>query len=269
MKCPECSYTSFDYLEECKKCGAALSPVPIFKYLYEDELSTEVVIGREKAPVPSDVFTQGEMVEAVSELAIPRESRSEDLAESELENFLRFERDLGEEFSEEKKEEKESSPPLPKSSPPLPKSSPPLPNGMVPATFGERIFAFSVDLLFTLCVAAVALFSGANLIGETFFPGLGEFVSIWGWICLCVYVLATTYFIFLPYWCGTTLGNAAAGIRVVRQDGSLAGPQANFLRWAGWVFSVATVFLGFALALSDPQRKTFSDRLCGTFVVRT
>jgi uncharacterized RDD family membrane protein YckC len=262
MKCPECGYTSFDYLEECKKCGAALSPVPIFKYLYEDELSTEVVIGREKAPVPSDVFTQVEMVEAVSELAIPRESRSEDLAESELENFLRFERDPGEEFSEEKKEEKESSPPLPK-------SSPPLPNGMVPATFGERIFAFSVDLLFTLCVAAVALFSGANLIGETFFPGLGEFVSIWGWICLCVYVLATTYFIFLPYWCGTTLGNAAAGIRVVRQDGSLAGPQANFLRWAGWVFSVATVFLGFALALSDPQRKTFSDRLCGTFVVRT
>lgn len=256
MKCPECDYTSFDYLEECKKCGAALSPVPIFKYLYEDELSTEVVISRGEEPAPGGILTWAETVETVSELNIPRELPDESLPASDLEGFLRVERDLGEEIAEAKEEEKE------KESPPL------LPHGMVPATVGERFFAFSVDLLFTLCVAVAALFSGANLIGETFFPGFSEFVSIWGWICLCVYLLATTYFIFLPYWCGTTLGNAAAGIRVVMQDGSLAGFQANLLRWVGWVFSVATVFLGFALVVFDPQRRTLSDRLCGTFVVR-
>ena len=261
MKCPECGYTSFDYLEECKKCGAALSPVPIFKYLYEDELSTEVVIDRSTQPVLSDVLAGVETDGATFELSPAGELNDEGLPSGGLEDFLSFERDLGEEIAEADVEAEAQE--IEKKSPP------PLPHGMVPATFGERIFAFSVDLLFTLCVTAVALFSGANLIGETFFPGLGEFVSIWGWICLCAYILATTYFVFLPSWCGTTLGNAVAGIRVVRQDGSLAGPQANFLRWAGWVFSVATVFLGFALALSDPQRKTLSDRLCGTFVVRT
>lgn len=261
MKCPECGYTSFDYLEECKKCGAALSPVPVFKYLYEDELSTEVVIDRSGRLVADDVLAGVKTVGATFELSPAGELPDEELPEGELEDFLAFERELGEEITEQE-EQQEQEGQREKESPP------PLPHGMVPATFGERFLAFSVDLLFTLCVAAAALFSGANLIGETFFPGFGEFVSIWGWICLCAYVLATTYFIFLPSWCGTTLGNSAAGIRVVMRDGSPAGFQTNLLRWAGWIFSVTAVFTGFALSMLDPQRKTLSDRLCGTFVVR-
>ena len=260
MKCPECGYTSFDYLEECKKCGAVLSPVPIFKYLYEDELSTEVVIDRSAQSVPGDILAGVEVVETTFELSPAGELPDEGLPAGGFEDFLSFERDLGEEIAEAEVEPEVQE---------IEKKSPPsLPHGMVPATFGERLFAFSVDFLFTLCVAAVALLSGANLIGETFFPGISEFVSIWGWICLCVYILATTYFVFLPSWCGTTLGNSAAGIRVVMQDGSLAGFQANLLRWVGWVLSVATVFLGFLLAAFDPQRKTLSDHLCGTFVVK-
>lgn len=261
MKCPECGYTSFDYLDECRKCGAALSPVPIFKYLYEDELSTEVVIDRSGQLVADDVLAGVKTVGATFELSPAGGPRDEELPEGELEDFLAFERDLGEEVAE-REEQREQEEQREKESPP------PLPHGLVPATFGERFFAFSVDLLFTLCVAAAALFSGANLIGETFFPGFGEFVSIWGWICLSAYVLATTYFIFLPSWCGTTLGNSVAGIRVVMRDGSAAGFQTNLLRWVGWIFSVATVFAGFALSTLDPQRKTLSDRLCGTFVVR-
>ncbi len=262
MKCPECGYTSFDYLEKCRKCEAALSPVPIFKYLYEDELSTEVVIDRSGESLRGEVPASGvEAVGATFELTPAGKPRDEELPEGELEDFLAFERNMGEEITkqEEQQEQEEQRE----------KESPsPLPHGMVPATFGERFLAFSVDLLFTLCVAVAALFSGANLIGETFFPGFGEFVSIWGWICLCAYVLATTYFIFLPSWCGTTLGNSAAGIRVVMEDGSPAGFQTNLLRWVGWIFSVATAFAGFALSMLDPQRKTLSDRLCGTFVVR-
>ena len=260
MKCPECGYTSFDYLEECKKCGAILFPVPIFKYLYEDELSTEVVIDRSAQSVPGDVLAGVEAVEMTFELSPAGELPDEGLPAGGFEDFLSFERDLGEEIAEAEVE--------PEAQEIEKKSSPSLSHGMVPATFGERLFAFSVDFLFTLCVAAVALLSGANLIGETFFPGISEFVSIWGWICLCVYILATTYFVFFPSWCGTTLGNSAAGIRVVMQDGSLAGFQANLLRWVGWVLSVATVFLGFLLAAFDPQRKTLSDHLCGTFVVK-
>ena len=261
MKCPECGYTSFDYLEECRKCGAALSPVPVFKYLYEDELSTEAVIDRNGPSLRGEILAAAGAAGAMFELSPAGGPVGEEPPEGQLEDFLAFERDLGEEITEqeERKEQGERR---------ERKSPPPLPDGMVPATFGERFFAFSVDLLFTLGVAAAALFSGAHLIGETSFPGFGEFVSIWGWICLCAYALATTYFIFLPSWCGTTLGNSAAGIRVVMRDGSSAGLLTNLLRWSGWIFSVATVFSGFALSAFDPQRKTLSDRLCGTFVVR-
>lgn len=255
MKCPECGYTSFDYLEECKKCGAALSPVPVFRYLYEDELSTELVIKRSGPPVAEDVPAGAKTVESPFELGTAGDHPDQQLPEGRLEDFLAFERYPGGEITEQEEQREKEFPS-------------PLPHGMVPATFGGRLFAFSVDFLFTLCVAAAALFSGATLIGETSFPGFGEFVSIWGWICLFGYALATTYFIFLPYWCGTTLGNSVAGIRVVMRDGSAAGFQTNLLRWFGWIFSVATVFAGFALSMLDPQRKTLSDRLCGTFVVR-
>ena len=255
MKCPECGYTSFDYLEKCKKCGAPLSPVPIFKYLYEDELSTEVVIDRNPQTVPGGILSGADAVGTAFELSPAGGSPDEGLPAGGIEDFLSFEGDFEEEFSGEEEEKEKEAPP-------------PLPNGMMPATLWERCVAFSIEFLFTLCVAAVALFSGATLIGETFFPGLSEFVSIWGWTCLCGYVLATTYFVFLPSWCGTTLGNSAAGIRVVMSDGSLVGFQTNLLRWAGWVLSAAAVFLGFALAAFDPQRKTLSDHLCGTFVVK-
>ena len=110
MKCPECGYTSFDYLEECRKCGTVLSPVPIFKYLYEDELSTEVVIGGDRELAPSGALTWSETVEALSELGAPDELRDEGLAADEteeMEDFLRFERDLGEEIAEVEAEAKE------------------------------------------------------------------------------------------------------------------------------------------------------------------
>ncbi len=254
MKCPECSYTSFDYLEECKKCGAALSPVPVFKYLYEYELGTQTPISPSVGPDSENVSAGVEIdTTGVAFPPVSADEPGERSPSEEFEDFLRLERNLGGQSPDKTEEHSISSP---------------LPNGMFPATFGERFLAFSIDLLATLCVACAALVSGANLIGETFFPGVSEFVSIWGWICLCVYILATTYFVFLPSWCGTTLGNATAGIRVVMRDGSLVGFRANLLRWVGWVFSVSTVFLGFALMVLDPQRKTLSDRLCGTFVVR-
>ena len=266
MKCPECGYTSFDYLEECKKCGAVLSPVPIFKYLYEDELSTEVVIDRSAQPVADDVLVGVKTVGAMFELSPAGEPSDEELPEGELENFLAFERDLGEEITEQEEQREEEQ--QERKSKEKRRVHRPCPMEWFPRPSGRDFSRFPLIFCLLFALPPPRFSRGANLIGETFFPGFGEFVSIWGWICLCAYVLATTYFIFLPSWCGTTLGNSAVGIRVVMRDGSPAGFQTNFLRWVGWIFSVATAFAGFALSMLDPQRKTLSDRLCGTFVVR-
>ena len=246
MKCPECGYTSFDHLEQCRKCGAGLSPVPVFRYLYEDELSSGAVIDGGTMRERNEVLSMA--APSVSAPGVSQGPLEQQGPPGELEDFFTFEKEIGEEIASESGDSR--------------------PRVMEPAGLGSRFLAFSIDFMFTLCVAAAALISAAYLIEETFFPGLGEFVSIWGWICLCVYGLATTYFILLPSWCGTTLGNSLAGIRVVTRDGSSAGFRTNLLRWVGWIFSVTAVFLGFALAAFDPQRRTLSDRICGTLVVR-
>lgn len=267
MKCPGCGYTSFDYLTRCRKCGSALSPIPVFRYLHEDRLTVETVLGEARRET-EDVFAAG--AGAISEDGMPdfrdvfaeAETAGSLPAAAEIddderifvapEDIPRLRGEPARETGEERKTE-------------IPESL--LPPGLSPAGVSARFLAFSVDFLFTLAAAAFALGSGAYLIGETSFSSLGEFVSIWGPTCLSVYLLATAYFFLLPVLCGTTLGNAAAGIRVVRRDGSGAGPVRSFLRWIGSLFSVATLFLGFAPALFGRERRSLNDRLLGTFVV--
>lgn len=268
MKCPSCGYTSFDYLTRCRKCGSALSPIPVFRYLHEDRLTVETVLGEARRetegvfaagagaiseggmPDFRDVFSEAETAGA---LPAPAEIDDDERIFVAPEDIPRL---RGEPARETRKEPKTEPSP----------EGPFLP-GLSPAGVPARFFAFSVDFLFTLAAAAFALGSGAYLIGETSFSSLGEFVSIWGPTCLSVYLLATAYFFLLPVLCGTTLGNAAAGIRVVRRDGSGPGAGESFFRWIGSLFSVATLFLGFAPALFGRERRSLNDRLLGTFVV--
>lgn len=268
MKCPSCGYTSFDYLTRCRKCGSALSPVPVFRYLHEDKLTVETVLGEarreteevfaagagaiseDRMPDFRDVFTEAE---AAGSLPAAAEIDDDERIFVAPEDIPPLRGEPARETEEEPKAE------------PLPEV--PLLPGLSPAGVPARFLAFSIDFLFTLAAAVFALGSGAYLIGETSFPGFGEFVSIWGPTCLSVYLLATAYFFLLPVLCGTTLGNAVAGIRVVRRDGSGPGAGESFFRWMGSLFSVATLFLGFAPALFGRERRSLNDRLLGTFVV--
>ncbi|MCY3986902.1 MAG: hypothetical protein OXF23_07695, partial [Candidatus Dadabacteria bacterium] len=145
MKCPECGYTSFDHLEECRKCGAGLYPVPVFRYLYEDELSTGAFMERGAVLEGNDVLvtTAASVPVARASQGLPEEAG----AAAELKDFLTFEKEIGEEVALENRDSR--------------------PRGMEPAGMGSRFLAFSVDFLVTLCVAAAALISAAYLIEET------------------------------------------------------------------------------------------------------
>ena len=267
MKCPSCGYTSFDYLTKCGKCGSALSPTPVFRYLHEDKLTVETVLGEARREA-EDVFAEG--ARALSRDRLP--DFRDVFAEAETAGSLPASAEI--EDDERIFVAPEEIPPLrdapaekEREEPKTERLESPLPPGLSPAGVPARFFAFSVDFLFTLAAAAFALGSGAYLIGETSFSSFGEFVSIWGPTCLSVYLLATAYFFLLPVLCGTTLGNAVAGIRVVRRDGSVAGARESFFRWIGSLFSVATLFLGFAPALFGRERRSLNDMLLGTFVV--
>ena len=269
MKCPSCGYNSFDYLTRCGKCGAALSPTPIFRYLHEEKLSMEAVLGEARGE------TEAAFAEEARTFSGDAPSDFRDVF-SEVETAASL--PAGAEIEDDERifvPPEDISPPVggtagaEEEKPRREPADGPLPPGLHPAGVAARFFAFSIDFLFTLAAAACALASGAYLIGETSFSGLGEFVSIWGPICLCVYLLATAYFFLLPVLCGTTLGNAAAGIRVVRRDGSGPGAGGSFLRWMGSLFSVATLFLGFAPALFGRERRSLNDRLLGTLVVKS
>lgn len=265
MKCPSCGYNSFDYRKKCRKCGGALSPTPIFTYLYEDNLATELAMAEEAASKGRFSSTSRTFAEDDGEGFRDIFSDAGELASAQpAGEFINtdvsekiFDRDftLPERASESgKKKEKTQERSL-------------LPPGHEAAGLSARLFAFLIDLVFVFAAAATTLLSGAYLMEETAFSGFGEVVDVWGKTCLYVYLLATTYFVFLPSLSGNTLGNAAMGIRIVNSDGSETGSGQNLAGWICYLFSTATFFITSLAALFDMDNRSLMDRIRGTFVV--
>ncbi|GAB6062796.1 hypothetical protein [Deferrisoma palaeochoriense] len=69
MKCPKCGYTSFDHLDECKRCGTDLRDVRTLLGLIVVRPEDRIAVPQEAAfeePVPSEAFvTADEEIHAV------------------------------------------------------------------------------------------------------------------------------------------------------------------------------------------------------------
>ena len=75
------------------------------------------------------------------------------------------------------------------------------------------------------------------------------------------------YFIGLWAWRGQTLGQIAAHIKVVRQDGKPMDLGTAVLRFIGYVVCVLTLGIGFLLVAFDERKRGLHDRLAGTYVI--
>jgi uncharacterized RDD family membrane protein YckC len=81
--------------------------------------------------------------------------------------------------------------------------------------------------------------------------------------------LPAAYFTALPVLMnGQTLGMKAAGIAIIRMDGSPIDYGHAFLRWVGYMISTATLFLGFLCALFTKRKRALHDFIADTYVVR-
>jgi uncharacterized RDD family membrane protein YckC len=145
---------------------------------------------------------------------------------------------------------------------------------MIRAGFWRRGFAFSLDLLvvwviclffFWLAFSAVrlALSQDEYIFLDNPFLGPLSFTSLFLWPLLFL-----SYFTFLTWWGGQTLGKRIAHLRVVsRQGGEVSMVQA-LGRTVAYLLSFLTGGFGFLIILFSREGRSLHDRISGTRVVR-
>jgi len=127
----------------------------------------------------------------------------------------------------------------------------------VPAGFWIRAGAYMIDGLLITC-AQILLYTFLLLAGAPKF--LANVVGS---------LLGIGYFVWMPVACGgQTVGKMAAGIAIVRPDGSPLTVLRCLGRWAGYILSTLLAGLGFVMAAFTDQKRALHDYLAGTRVVR-
>ena len=82
-------------------------------------------------------------------------------------------------------------------------------------------------------------------------------------------LVSAGYFTVMPVMNqGQTVGKMAAGVAVVRDDGSPLTYGRAFVRWIGYLISGITLCLGFVCAAFTPRKRALHDYLADTRVVR-
>lgn len=132
----------------------------------------------------------------------------------------------------------------------------PAPAEPIPAGFWIRCGAYMIDgVLISLVQALVGLLfafaSAPPLLGNLF----GSLLGI-------------AYFVWMPAaYSGQTLGKMAAGVAVVRTDGSPLTYMRCLGRWAGYLVSGITMGIGFLMAGVTGQKRALHDYIAGTRVI--
>jgi len=300
MKCPNCGFNSFDYLEECKKCKLPLNPSHEYKSLYKKvpgEAVTDSVSPEEsrveKTPGYGDIG-RGPEYKAVSD-------NIQDNAQSTFTD-TDLEKDLPDYYSRGQRRALHSTqaegaeiqaPELgpeprfhddlePHTSDPILYSESNVPQGatnLEGATDSKedsesyniaglklRAAAFAIDLVIVSFIAYLAIGAGFLLLGDTDIPP-----KLLGRVYLPIYALlfflASTYFVFLHYYAGRTLGKMAVGIRIISSEGNELGLWESFMRWVGYYISAVFLFAGFIWSVFDQDSQTWHDKIAGTYVV--
>lgn len=126
----------------------------------------------------------------------------------------------------------------------------------VPAGFWIRAGAYMIDGIL-LAVAQLVVF------GLLFLVGIPKIATN-----LCSSLLGIGYFIWMPAAnSGQTLGKMAAGIAIVRMDGSPLTYLRCLGRWAGYLVSTVVAGLGFVIAAFTGQKRALHDYLADTRVI--
>ncbi len=145
---------------------------------------------------------------------------------------------------------------------------------MTTAGFWRRGIAFSLDLLvvwmiclFFLWIAfsavQLALSKREYIFLDNPFLGPLSFTSLFLWPLLFL-----SYFSFLTWWGGQTLGKRITHLRVVSQRGGEVSVAQALGRTVAYLLSFLTGGFGFLIVLFSREGRSLHDRVSGTRVVR-
>ncbi|HEU4728834.1 MAG TPA: RDD family protein [Kofleriaceae bacterium] len=186
--------------------------------------------------------------------------------------------------------------PPPAAKPPArPASEPPLPPGYAYVTlpprrdaptvyvvgFWRRLVAAAIDLAVVIPVSLLITLIASRISGVHLPPSSLRLVDVDLWIDL---VLATdpalvmglvlfcaiglTYLLLFQIVVGRTLGMRVLHIKIIDIYGDPPSAARCALRCAGYLASVATLFLGFLWMGFDSEKRALQDWIAGTYVIR-
>lgn len=141
-----------------------------------------------------------------------------------------------------------------------------------PAPLWRRFAAMGYDLLplLGLWIVAAAVWQFALYRGED--PGrlAHALHSQWAQAALDLWLLVVAGAYFVASWTrvGATIGMRAWKLRLVREDGKRIDARTAVVRYLLALVSLAALGCGFWYALSNAQRRTWHDRVCGTRMTR-
>ena len=134
------------------------------------------------------------------------------------------------------------------------------------AGFASRFAAFAVDMgvslgVFMLALAA-ASFAARVLTGQSITWHKGD-----TWVIIAYAAWGFTYFAYSWAASGRTAGMALLGLRVVRDDGTVASGRRAVVRTLAFPLSFLFLGLGFTGILLGGQRRALHDVIAGTAVI--
>ncbi len=135
------------------------------------------------------------------------------------------------------------------------------------AGFISRALAMIIDIAIVSMVALIAVFAGLFIVYGFDFGAYGS-GDITMPLYMVLFLLSSTYFVFLHGYGGKTAGKALLGIKLINNEGEGVGLWQAFLRWMGYYVSAGFLFAGFLWFLVDSECQTWHDKIAGTYVVK-
>lgn len=147
--------------------------------------------------------------------------------------------------------------------------------------FWRRLLAAAIDLAIILPAALIITVLASRITGVRLPPSNLRLIDIDLWIDLVLasdpalvmaLVLFTaiglTYLLIFQIVLGRTLGMRVLGIRIIDVYGDRPSAGRCIARCAGYLASVATLFLGFLWIGFDSEKRGLQDWIAGTYVIR-
>jgi Mce-associated membrane protein len=130
----------------------------------------------------------------------------------------------------------------------------------VPASWGARVGAFTLDVLMGIGVIAVLAVLALTA------PDRGWLWWVYTGAAAAVFLSMAVNRLLLPAINGWSLGRAVVGIRVVGRDGGAVGSWRLLVRDLAHLLDTAALFIGWLWPLWDSRKRTFADLLLRTEV---